>query len=79
MPNAGAIFVLTLLAGLSEGVGLAVFVPLISLLTGDEAVLGPPFSMISQVIGSLGFVASPAILLGIIVSTLLASFTLRSV
>ena len=76
LPNAGAIFVLTLLAGLSEGVGLAVFVPLISLLTGDEAVLGPPFSMISQVIGSLGFVASPAILLGIIVSTLLASFTL---
>ena len=76
LPDAGAILGLTLLAGLSEGVGLAVFVPLVALLAGEGASLAPPFSVISTVIESLGLVASSAMLLGVIVALMIASFTL---
>ena len=76
MPNASGILVLTVVAGLSEGVGLAVFVPLIAQLAGEGAALTPPFSHIAMTMDSLGLATSPATLLGVIVVMMIASFTL---
>jgi len=76
LPNAGGILVLTVLAGLSEGVGLAVFVPLVAQMAGEGAALPPPFSAISTVMNALGLTTSPAMLLVAIVVLMVASFTL---
>lgn len=76
LPNAGSILVLTILAGLSEGVGLAVFVPLVAHMAGEGAALPPPFSAISTVMNALGLTTSPAMLLVAIVVLMVASFTL---
>ncbi|MBT5494474.1 MAG: ABC transporter ATP-binding protein, partial [Alphaproteobacteria bacterium] len=76
MPNAGRILVLTILAGLSEGIGLAVFVPLVAHMAGEGAALPPPFSAISTVMNALGLTTSPAMLLVAIVILMIASFTL---
>jgi ATP-binding cassette, subfamily C, bacterial len=76
LPNAGRILVLTILAGLSEGIGLAVFVPLVAHMAGEGAALPPPFSAISTVMNALGLTTSPAMLLVAIVILMIASFTL---
>jgi ATP-binding cassette, subfamily C, bacterial len=76
LPNAGSILVLTIFAGLSEGVGLAVFVPLVAHMAGEGAALPPPFSAISTVMNALGLTTSPAMLLVAIVVLMVASFTL---
>ena len=76
MPDAGLILVLTVFAGLAEGIGLAAFVPLVAQLAGESTSLPPPFSVVTAVVSSLGLDASPAILLIGIVILMIASFLL---
>ena len=76
LPDAGSILVLTVLAGLSEGIGLAAFVPLVAQLAGENATLPPPFSMIAPFMDKLGIGASPAIILIAIVILMIGSFVL---
>ena len=76
MPNAGGILVLTVFAGLAEGIGLAVFVPLVANLAGEGTQLPPPFSIISTTMHSFGMPTNPATLLAVIVVLMIASFTL---
>ena len=45
---------LTIAAGLSQGFGLAMFVPLLKMLEGSTDKLAPPFSVISDVFSAIG-------------------------
>lgn len=70
------ILVLTVVAGLSEGIGLAAFVPLVAHMAGEGAALPQPFSTITATMNAFGLPASPAMLLVVIVAMVVGSFTL---
>lgn len=76
LPHAGLIIGLTVLAGLSEGLGLVLFIPLVGLITGEKAESPGAFAWILRGFESAGLPMNPWALMAAIVGLTIISFGL---
>jgi len=64
LPNTWITLLLIILSGLSEGVGLTLFIPLLHIITGEDlSTLQMPFSLIVKVFEAAGILPKPLILI----------------
>ena len=76
LPRAWLVLTITVIAGLSEGFGLALFAPLIIILTGEGGELPSPFSDILNLAASIGIPINAHGLLATIVFFMIGGFGL---
>lgn len=71
LPYAGLILALTVLAGLTQGFGLAMFLPLLHIMSGEEAAPGFPFDLIRRIFEFLGLPFEVPVVLTFLVALVL--------